>query len=91
MVAIDTAVEKDSKKKITFIVNLKQHSDTKGDVTFEEIVHLAYPELVITPETYMTLTYRRGQGNKPEGSLIAGESVKLKEGMIFNVQLTVQS
>jgi hypothetical protein len=38
-----------------------------------------------------TITYRRGQGNKPEGTLDDGDTVKLKEGMIFNVTATDKS
>nr|WP_306919766.1 multiubiquitin domain-containing protein [Rhizobium mesoamericanum] len=32
-----------------------------------------------------------GQGNKPEGTLAPGASVKVKEGMIFSVSETGQS
>ncbi len=32
-----------------------------------------------------------GNGNKPEGSIVAGETVKLKEGMIFDVRSTDRS
>lgn len=35
--------------------------------------------------------YRRGEGNKPEGSLVQGETVKIKDGMIFNVTATDKS
>jgi Multiubiquitin len=38
-----------------------------------------------------TVTYRRGEGNKPEGTLVEGETVKVKEGMIFNVTATDKS
>jgi len=33
----------------------------------------------------------RGEGKKPEGSLVEGESVKIKDGMIFDVTRTDQS
>ena len=38
-----------------------------------------------------TVTYRRGDGHKPEGSLVDGECVPVKDGMIFNVTRTDKS
>ena len=43
------------------------------------------------PETTYSVTYKRGQGNKPEGTLSPGGTVKVKEGMVFNVSRTGQS
>ena len=43
------------------------------------------------PNTIFTVTYRRGEGKKPEGTLVDGESVKVKDGMIFNVTATNKS
>ena len=38
------------------------------------------------------VTYRRAAGNKPEGSMVeGGEPVKVKDGMIFNVESTNRS
>ncbi|EQD40797.1 hypothetical protein B1A_16318, partial [mine drainage metagenome] len=37
------------------------------------------------------VTYRNGHGEKPEGVLAPGASVKVKEGMIFSVSETGQS
>jgi hypothetical protein len=38
-----------------------------------------------------TVTYRRGHGNKTAGTLVAGESVRVKDGMIFDVTVTDKS
>jgi hypothetical protein len=38
-----------------------------------------------------TISFRRGHGNKPEGSLLADETVKLKDGMVFVVSATDKS
>jgi hypothetical protein len=38
-----------------------------------------------------TVTYRKGDGHKPEGTLTEGERVKVKDGMIFNVTATDKS
>ena len=78
----------DTHKQITIIVNGREKKVSKVELSFAEVVELA--GLPSTPDTIFTVTYRRGNGNK-EGTLVEGESIKLKEGMIFNVTRTVQS
>ena len=75
-------------KQITIIVNGREKKITKEEISFAEVVTLS--GLTPTPNTIFTITYRRGQGNK-EGTLVEGETVKLKEGMIFNVTATDKS
>jgi hypothetical protein len=43
------------------------------------------------PEITYSVRYKRGQGDKPEGTLSPGGSVKVKEGMTFSVSPTGQS
>lgn len=77
-------------KQVTIIVNAREHTVSKGELSFEEVV--AFYENPPTGRNILfTVTYRRGTGNKPEGSLVAGESVKVKEGMIFVVTATDRS
>ncbi|GAA4368830.1 hypothetical protein GCM10023185_41920 [Hymenobacter saemangeumensis] len=77
------------RKDITIIINGTQHVVPKEELSFLEVVTLA--QLATGPNVSYTINYRRGQGNKPEGSLVEGESVKLKEGMIFNATATDKS
>ena len=77
------------RKDITIIINGTKHVVPKEELSFQEVVALA--QLATGPNVSYTITYRRGQGNKPEGSLVEGESVKLKEGMIFNATATDKS
>ena len=77
-------------KEVTIIVNGREKKVTKEEISFAEVVALAFD----TPPgdgTVFTVTYRRGQGNKPEGTLVAGQTVKVKDGMIFNVTATNKS
>lgn len=74
---------------VTIIVNAQQHTVTKGELSFADVV--AFSGLPSGPNIVFTVTYRRGHGNKPEGSLIDGQSVKVKDGMIFNVTATDKS
>lgn len=77
------------KKDVTIIVNGREKTVSKDDMTFGEIVALAF-DAAPGANTLFTVTYRRGHGNK-EGTLVEGESVKIKDGMIFNVTATDKS
>jgi hypothetical protein len=83
--------EDEHDKKFKIIVNGQEMSATGKELTFEQVVDLAFPGLPQGAGRMYTVTYRRGDGNKPEGSLVAGELVKIKEGMIFNVTPTDKS
>lgn len=78
-------------KQVEIIVNTKPFKVTKDDITFNEVVALAFGPSPASDTVAYTVTYRRGHGNKPSGSLVEGESVKAKEGMIFNVTKTDKS
>jgi hypothetical protein len=77
-------------KDITIVVNGRAKEVAKEDMTFNEIVALA-DGLPTGQFIVYTITYRRGHGNKPEGTLVEGEPVKVKDGMIFNVTATDKS
>lgn len=72
-------------KEVTIIVNAQPKTLTAKELSFDQVVALAFPTPSTNPNTIYTVTYRRGQGGKPEGTLAEGQSVKIKEGMIFNV------
>lgn len=76
---------------ITIIVNARQKEVTQKELSFAQVIALAYDNPPTGPNIIFTVTYRRGEGNKPEGSLVEGETVKVKEGMIFNVTATDKS
>jgi hypothetical protein len=78
-------------KDVTIVVNGTQKSVAKDDLAFDEIVRLAFETPPFGENTLFSITYRRGHGNKPEGILAPGESVKVKEGMIFDVTATDKS
>lgn len=78
-------------KDITIVVNGTQKTVHKDDFTFNEIVKLAFENPPYGENTLFSVTYRRGHGNKPEGILAPGESVKVKDGMIFDVTATDKS
>lgn len=78
-------------KSFTIVVNAEQKTVTTRELTFEQLVQLAFPNNPQGGNWLYTVTYRKGEGNKPEGTLVKGESVKLKDGMVFNVTATDKS
>lgn len=84
--------QKDRSKTITIIVNAEEKTiENKDDLTFDEVIDLAFDPRPTGDQIIWRITYFRGQGNKPEGHLLAGESVKAKEGMVFSVKYTDKS
>ncbi len=81
-----------SDKAFTIVVNGKQKTVATKELTFGEVVKLAFPDAVLNDgKTVYTVTYKRAEGNKHEGELVQGETVKVKEGMIVNVTRTDKS
>jgi hypothetical protein len=79
-------------KTITIVVDGTPHQVPKDEyITYAAVVTLAYPDYPQHPEITYSVTYTRGHGDKPEGILNPGESVKVKEGMSFCVNRTGQS
>lgn len=79
------------KKNVTIVVEGTPHEWPKGEITYVEVVTLEVPDYAQHPDINYTVMFERGQGNKPEGTLAPGASVKVKDGMIFNVSPTGQS
>jgi len=81
----------DRKKAITIIVNGREETTLLKEISSEVLVEFAFDDPPTGEFICFTITYRNGQGNKPEGTLAEGESVKTKKGMIFNVTATDKS
>lgn len=76
-------------KEFTIIVNGRERTITEKKISYLEVVRLAFDPL--DPNTVYTVTYKRGEDKKPEGRMVEGDSVTVKEGMIFNVTATRKS
>lgn len=79
------------KKTVTIIVEGTPHEWPKDEITYAEVVTLEVPDYAQHPEITYSVKYKNGHGNKPEGILSPGSSVKVKEGMVFSVSETGQS
>jgi hypothetical protein len=76
----------------TIIVNAQPKTWSEKQITFEQVVSLAYDGNPPSgPNWEFTVTYRRGEGPKPQGSLVAGQSVSVKKDMVFDVDATDRS
>jgi hypothetical protein len=77
-------------KEYNIIVNAREHSWTEKKISFEQVVELAYGSISTDPNVIYTVTYKRAHGNK-EGIMVAGDSVRVKDGMVFNATQTNKS
>lgn len=82
---------KEDKKTVTIIVEGTPHEWPKTEISYVEVVTLEVPDYAQHPEITYSVKYKRGHGDKPEGILAPGGSVRVKEGMIFSVSPTGQS
>ena len=78
-------------RKFTIIVNGQKKVVTTRTVTFDEIVKLAFPAPPAGSNILYTVSYEDGPRVNPQGSLKEGQTVKVKDGMIFNVTATDKS
>jgi hypothetical protein len=78
-------------KDVAIIVNTREKTVPKGKITFEKVVELAFGEVPTGDGITITVTYRRGQADHPQGSLVAGGSVEVVKGMVFDVSRTDRS
>lgn len=79
------------RKLVSIFVNTREHQVEKAEISFDELVALAFNPVPSGPNIVLTVTYHRGQGNKPSGDLLPGGSVKVKDGMVFDVTATDRS
>ena len=83
-----TAVATDDKGRIEIIVNTRPRIVTTDEVSYDEVVKLAFDPPPTGPNWEIVVSYRNGAGRPPDGRLRPGGTVKIKEGTVFNVTAT---
>lgn len=78
-------------REITIIVNGKRKEVVGRKESFDELVALAFNPVPTGPNIMFTITYRNGPRQNPEGTLLEGGKVKIRDGMIFDVTPTDKS
>jgi len=82
----------DDKKLVTIFVEGTPHEWPKDEkIGFDQVVKWAFPDYSPTDGRTYTVKYKKGDHEKPEGQLVKGAFVKVKEGMTFSVSRTGQS
>jgi hypothetical protein len=81
--------EQDLHEKNIFI-NGREVKVSEKELTFDQVVALS--GMPTGPEIVFTISYRKGHGEKPEGSMVEGGGpVNVMKGMVFNVSSTNRS
>ena len=73
------------------IVNGREKIVTQHELSYVAVVRLAFESPQFDENVVYTVTYKRGPDHKPEGTMVDGDTVKVKPGMIFNVTRTDKS
>jgi hypothetical protein len=80
-----------SQKAIIVVVNGERKETSETRLSFREVVILAFGGVQEGPNIMFTIVYRKGPPQNPKGTLLKGQSVKAKDGMIFDVTTTDRS
>ncbi|MGD1098110.1 MAG: multiubiquitin domain-containing protein [Bryobacteraceae bacterium] len=78
-------------KVFTIIVNGRKKEVPTKTLSFDQLVALAFNPVPVGPNVMFTITYRKGPHKNPEGTLTEGGTVRIKDGMIFDVSETNKS
>lgn len=73
------------------IVNGREKIVTQHELSYVDVVRLAFENPQFNENIVYTVTYKRGPDERREGTMVEGDTVKVKPGMIFNVTRTDKS
>ena len=76
-------------KIYSIIVNGRPREVTEHKLTYLQVVQLAYPGEQPSEGKVYTVTFSNPHGN--DGSLVDGQDIVIKDGMVFNVKKTDRS
>lgn len=76
---------------VRVIVNSKPKDWSRNTISFDDVVILAYGKISTDPNVIYTVNYINGVPSKPEGSMLKGDVISVKNKMIFNVTETNKS
>ena len=82
---------REAPKNIQIIVNGRQKDWTQRQINFAEVVVLAFGTYIDKPTMVYTVAYEDGPRQNPEGSLVRGETIFVKNNMIFHATATDKS
>jgi len=77
--------------KVIIIVNGREKEWEARDISFENLVMIAYPDYNPTAGKVYTVVFKKGPVQNPDGSMVSGQTVRVKNKMVFNVTETTRS
>lgn len=77
--------------EIVILVGGNPFNWTKAQISFEEVIILAFGSYNDSPNVAYTVAYEDGPKQNPEGSMIKGTAVYVKHKMIFHATATDKS
>lgn len=76
--------------QMTIVVNGRAKKWTKATISYDELVALSGLPLPGGPNPGFTITYHNGPDHQ-DSTVVTGQSVGVRNGMVFNVTPTTQS
>jgi hypothetical protein len=73
------------------VVNGREKTVLTDELTFEGVLHLAFNPVPSGPNWVFTVTYRHAAGPRTHGTLVKGDTVKIKDGTVFHATATDKS
>lgn len=80
-----------AERELTIIVNARPRDWTGRTISYEQVIPLAFNPVRTEPFILYTVVYSRGPSANPEGELISGGVVQIKNRMVFLVTETDRS
>lgn len=81
-----TEKPKDKKKDVTIIVNAQPKEWDKEQISFDQVVKLAFPDVSPHDNKVYYVNYEKGPKQNVEGMMDPGSKVHVQEGMEFHVE-----
>lgn len=72
-------------KTTTIIVNATPHEWPEKEITYTEVVHLAYPQEVVNEGSTFKVGYRKKNESTLTPLVYSSAPVKVKKDMVFDV------
>lgn len=77
-------------QSFSIVVNGRKKEVAEKELSYWEVIRLAFPDAEPHPQIFFTVTFRRGKSEQ-KGQLVEDETVGIHEGMIFDVDRTDRS
>ncbi len=81
----------EQKKEYTIFVNAREKKWYEKTISFDQLVLLAFGIFENNSSIAYTIAYQKGIESKSDGSMVFGDSIHVKNNMIFNVSQTNKS